>query len=557
MAVLESNKNKSESADENGSVGSFYVFDDVPSSVASLASTGDGANGSSQSTSSSWDLAESTSCSAGTQTDDASTKATTTTSGFRLVELEQEIALLKTQMEILRAENEHKADTIDKQREQIDSLEKIKEKCLCHSFLLGVKESIIQQQREKIQDLLEKLEERTNGQDVTVQFYEAEEEIATLRDEKGEACKIIQELLYASNTIHGENLQNGDGNPVTTFTTLMKGWEVFSMEELQIVAHKFAIHVLADDPYLAVDFLANACMVLPASDTTERIREKCLEIIRSNPSMLLETKQTDCLDARCIEAIVKDQCMQADELTLFRVLHHWYLAEEETREEIFQNLVQYIKLQHIDPVELATTVRSTGLVSDTLLCDAYGMQAENKNLLENFHVVRAFACCNQNNTIGAELKEVETAPTQSLLYASADWGEAKSDILSGDKENGSAWITDMITSQPFRQNGTYSWKIGVEETGEVIFGLTNASYCLQEHNVTQFGSFLPRRHFAKGTIVCFRLKIKGSTKRMSTTIDGEEWISDMAVNVNSAVVVTACVRYGASVKFLGIAIAES
>ncbi|KAG7355166.1 BTB Ketch domain containing protein [Nitzschia inconspicua] len=555
MAVLESStKNKNESADENGTC-PYFVFDDVPASVASLASTGDGANGSSQSTSSSWDLAESTTCSAGTQTNDGSTEAT---SSIRLVELEHEVALLKTQMDILRAENEEKTVTIDKQRKEFDtSLKRKNEKLHSKSFLLAQKNGVIRDQQEEIQDLLKKLEETDNGEDVTVQFYEAEEEIAKLRDEKSEACKVIQELLYASNTIHGERLHNGDGSPVTTFTTLVKGSDVFSMEELQIVAHKFAIHVLADDPHLAVDFLANAFIDLPVSDTTERIREKCLEIIRSNPSMLLETKQTDCLDDRCIEAIVKDPCMQADELTLFRVLHHWYLAEEEKREDICRNLVQYIKLQHIDPVELATTVRSSGLVSDTLLCDAYGMQAENKNLSENFHVVRALAYCNQNNTIGAELKGVETAPTQSLLYASADWGEAKSDILCGDKENGSIWITDMITSQPFRQNGTYSWKIGVEETGEVIFGLTNASYCLQEHHVTQFGSFLPRRHFGKGTIVCFRLNIEGRNKRMSTSIDGEEWISDMAVNVNSAVVVTACVRYGASVKFLGIAIAES
>jgi hypothetical protein len=105
---------------------------------------------------------------------------------------------------------------------------------------------------------------------------------------------------------------------------------------------------------------------------------KCLEMIRSYPA-LVGKRQGPSFERRMHQdgfdgSKETDICVES-----ISCVAKWYLGSKQSRRKVIHELVQHISLECIDPLELSTTVRSAGFVSDSMLCDAYAKQAANKD----------------------------------------------------------------------------------------------------------------------------------------------------------------------------------
>jgi hypothetical protein len=104
-----------------------------------------------------------------------------------------------------------------------------------------------------------------------------------------------------------------------------------------------------------------------------------LKHIRSKPESLLKGASIALLSASRIEEILKDEKVEADEYTLFRILQAWANISKneekddeetpasgqecETRKREAAEMMEYVSLNLIDPTDLSTTVASSGLVT--------------------------------------------------------------------------------------------------------------------------------------------------------------------------------------------------
>jgi BTB And C-terminal Kelch len=564
---------KSIKPEEKGTPSSL-VFEGIPPPAVGVDESSDGA--SNDSATASWDFAEST-CSASTQTEDA---VSSQLLRLRVTELEHEVTLLQRKVDILEEEKREIAHKNELCNEQLDhcnaqikdyierGTEKDAEKKRLENLYreslseLDFRNAKIREQEMEIEDLLKHLAAQQNEEtaNVTTKFYEAEEEISKLRDEKNEACKVMKAILCASKALRvsAEEPIENMMDPVSTYNILLlKGCDDFRMEELKKFANEFAIHALQNDSNLAVAFLANAADNVSGANSNDLVVVKCLDILRADPCLLLNSEHMVYLSSTRIESILKDTQMQAGELTMFRVLQNWYKADEPQRETICRDLVRHIKLERIDPIELATTVRSSGFVSDTQLCDAYGKQAKTKNHAEATKSQRAPPLGNS----ASHNKTKDINPIAIPSFASlkrGEWAGTSSDIFCGVKEDPKTWFTNRIAGQFLKENGLWLWEMRMEEGGEAIFGVTKAIFgvpkaptLFQDSSLTEFGAYLPRRHFSKGSTIRFYLTIDAHKKMLSATIDGQDWISDMRVSIGPGLMMAACIRHGASVKFIG------
>jgi hypothetical protein len=486
---------------------------------------------SSQSTAS-WDFADSigSTCTPTENDVPAINNRTRTSVLLRVTELEEQIALLKAQTDSLRVENAEKSKVIHDQQKVIEELETLRDESDEMSETIVMKDTILFKQEAKIHELTEKLQAKEGiGEAVTVKFYEAEEEISKLRNDKYLASLVVKVLL----DMNHELLDNPEKLPIASFHSdpsewfhaLIKGSEVLEMDLLLHFAKACASRALEIDRKWAVTFLLTSLENERVLGSNDMVTTMCLDIIRSDLGLLLESDKVNLLSAECIKMLMKDPNIQTDELTLFRVLLQWTLGSEQDRKEVSKDLVQYIALEHIDPLELSTTVRSSGLVSDSMLCDAYGKQAANKDLAK-----------------GRMRAEPE--------YTCAKWDGLESDVFVGKNPN--IWATGIITARVMKDVGVLTWDMTLEESGEVIFGVSNASHDFQQQNPNQFGAFMPKRVFAKGSFVRCQLCIShGGSKSFSLSIDGAEFASTLQVVIDGGLLVTACVRGGAAVKFIG------
>ncbi|CAB9522020.1 BACK [Seminavis robusta] len=92
------------------------------------------------------------------------------------------------------------------------------------------------------------------------------------------------------------------------------------------------------------------------------------------------------LSAESLEEVLKCDTVHIDEFSLFEVLMHWVQGnkrdddtsrgDKESPEALASQLVEkHIRLECIDPELLSTSVKSSGLVSQGLLCEAFEKQA--------------------------------------------------------------------------------------------------------------------------------------------------------------------------------------
>jgi hypothetical protein len=422
---------------------------------------------------------------------------------------------LEEQIQSLLAEKVETNEVIEKQNQTIEKLTRQLAEKKDLEMENQMKATVISNQEMKIRELFDRLaqSERT----VTEQFYEAEAEIAELRSAKFETSTLIREIIHAVEVLRNDFVKSSD--PVKTFNVIRDGYITFEHPGLQTLADKFAIHTLHKDSAHAVDFLAN-------SFTSEKeclVEEHAKNIIRADPSLLLKSKGLALITQKQMETILKDQQIDGDEFTLFSILQKWVSSNPNIEKDTGIKLCKYIELEYIDPLKLSTTVRSSGLVSDALLCDAYGKQAT-----RNFFVKKRVS----ND------REVEK------------WERSNIDVLDNRT---CIWKTDRVNSTVMTKDvDVYEWKFLVKGQGDVILGVSSESFDFYHDDASEFGTFMQRKSFSKESEVKFVLvTLRNKERLLYSYIDGKEWKACQECKGDDGMMVTACIRGVASVKFLG------
>jgi hypothetical protein len=456
---------------------------------------------------------------------------------FQAAEAEQEIAVLKNQLARLRAENLEKSKTIEQQNTVIQDLT---QKILKQDELVAensMKTTLLEDQDARINELVKELEEKgaTDEEQVTDKFYEAEEEIMELRKDLTNAADVIKTVLLVKDMFDKHALDD-DCNPVQIFNDLWKGLDSTEIPELNKHASDFLGFVLEQDVRHAVAFMGNADNYKyegrPFEDVMLTTLQKGLHAIYTRPSMLLEDNQVLNWSAHIMGFILLSQeDLDTDELTLFRILLKWIRSNEEERLDIGKKLVEHIVLEHIDPLDLSKIVRPSGLVSESVLCDAYGKQAADRSIVGKRRVRKA----------------VPAVPLEECTEH--NWDTSNSNMLSSTGH----WKTGRISSFPLKGFDRFGWSVRVENAGDILFGVSSSSFHRDEQDLSKFGMFLPKCELKKDSVVSFCLDRKVSLTTLHASISGigSKSVSLPLADLKDDLLVTTSVQNGACVEFLG------
>ncbi|KAL3920762.1 MAG: hypothetical protein SGILL_003094 [Bacillariaceae sp.] len=462
-----------------------------------------------------------------------------------------QIALLKSQVETLRAENLEKSKLVEQQNERIQDLT---EKLLEKDELVdenAMKTTLLESQEEKIKELVKEVDEKdaVKAEQVTDKFYEAEEEIAGLRTENAKAAAVINAVLLATRVLRKEEDSPLDyicscSKAVDTFNVLWDGVDSADAPKLKALATDFAEFVVDQDDECAVAFWADADNHTHMDDPQENVfirttLLKCWDLIRTKPTLLLNSYLLNKWSAEKMEHDLV--LLETDELTKFRVLSRWYSFKREAREAASRLISKSIRLEHIDPLQLTTFVRPSGLVSDAQLCDAFGKQAVTK-ALDNERT-------DTDSSRNASPSNKPVAPSTSDDFKHT-WDTTNSAILSSADQ----WKTGSIPTKPLKATGDYMWKVRVEEPGEILCGLSSSSFNHEKDDISKFGKFLKCCECEKGEIISFWLRPSQIGPGMTFQACTLKWMKHTVVEPAMAIddlLVTVSVQNGASVNFSG------
>lgn len=94
-----------------------------------------------------------------------------------------------------------------------------------------------------------------------------------------------------------------------------------------------------------------------------------------NAMHMRNTNAMDGLSQDTLEEILKDKKVEASEFELFSLLLSWAERSLQVRKPVAKQMVHRIQLDRINPVNLSTVVKSSGLVTSDQLLEAYEKQA--------------------------------------------------------------------------------------------------------------------------------------------------------------------------------------
>ncbi|CAB9529520.1 unknown protein [Seminavis robusta] len=103
--------------------------------------------------------------------------------------------------------------------------------------------------------------------------------------------------------------------------------------------------------------------------------ELAWSLVRSSRKALADTKAIACVDAALVEQILTDDQMSMNEYGLFLFLTQWVQINPKDREELAKKLGSNLQLEKINPVDLSTSVASSGLFMADEINEAYKKQA--------------------------------------------------------------------------------------------------------------------------------------------------------------------------------------
>jgi hypothetical protein len=199
-------------------------------------------------------------------------------------------------------------------------------------------------------------------------FVEAKQTIVELGYSTEGLEAVVQYIYTDAADILGLEKKASDESFVRTMLSLIGAAAYFGLPELCKKATYFASSSIKNNT--VVWFAACGSLgALALADSA--LEESALEHIRANPKKLLEGEAIALLIESQVEKVLKDEKLEADEYTLFRILQAWGSAHEEkdgggqdataadvptSRKRTAEHMSKYISLERISPVDIYTTV---------------------------------------------------------------------------------------------------------------------------------------------------------------------------------------------------------
>jgi hypothetical protein len=315
----------------------------------------------------------------------------------------------------------------------------------------------------------------------------------------GKIIKALVEYIYTDESSLLEKARvdehSRDGKDTArTIITLAMAALYFDLPELCRKTREFTIDLLQKQKKLACTFWKECRAIGPAAADTG-IDEVALEVIRLNLSIVLQGFDLASLSPLLLEEIVRDEEVDADELTLFKLVKSWVESRpQEDRQTAAKHIIKYIRLEKIDPKKLANLVSSNGLVTDAQLSEAFKAQA-------------------------LSLAERHGALYPKRRRLSLIWSDSQSDVFSacGFGEGIKATALEV----PAMTSGLFRWTVKVEDfRWTVRLGVSPAAnltlqkrwVCCNDGSIYNSRCLISRGNpeYGEGDIVTFDLDINAT-----------------------------------------------
>ena len=392
---------------------------------------------------------------------------------------------------------------------------------------LSQKDDLLGNLKAQLKDLTSKLVEsemRLACQEKQIDDLKAANHIANKKLKESEKSRVLA-TKFLEATVRTETVLDkldtcAAEDIIDIIESLVKGSKELNVSELREKAVKFAKTVMERQPLLAIPVLAAYDAAGDNLESTE-LEEIALETIRTNPASLMGEKSCALWNAERMESILADKRMMADALTMFRILSVWSNATSESGERRERKamasgfLTKHIALESIDPSLLYSEVRTSGLVTDAQLVEAFGKQATLAKQSIPFAV---------------------SASSNGVVFKTSS-----SDLFEYTKLD---WFTDSIMGHAMH-SGVHKWSFFVQNCGKLFFGIAQASTELQTNTYVgcdhgswsvdngghkymdnkYVGSVKPvAKSIAANSTVKFVLKVRGGDKNcLEVSVDGEKF----------------------------------
>jgi hypothetical protein len=362
----------------------------------------------------------------------------------------------------------------------------------------------------------------------------------------GDVLQAIVDYIYTNTT----TFFNQETFDEAFVVALIDAATYFELSELLRQALDAARSAMEKNSSLCITFLSVCETNCALADELEVF---ALEKIRSDPKMLLNNESMlASLSSTRIEEIVKDDNLLANEYTVFLILQAWSNAEDDEdittldispRKHTAKRLTQYLSLELIRPVDISTTVASSGFVTNDQICNAYKAQS---------------LCAEHQNNISYQNFRMPVWRNSQTVVVACENIDPVLEILSCP-----VLRTGIHTWSILVQQASFSLELGLASTVHTLdhgkslgeqpgaWGYTSSGNSC--HNSERMSTYRP---FGEGSTVTFVLDLTGQGT-LCASVDDNPAVSlftDMRSvflsNNEIGFVPAACLDVG-SVRFLG------
>lgn len=189
---------------------------------------------------------------------------------------------------------------------------------------------------------------------------------------KGTVLQAIVEYVVTDRAIILEGADgDGDVDRIHSLVSLTGAAMYFGLPLLCQKAVDALSESLKKNPHLALPTFQAFQQERPCDANVKTVATSYLSFYSIEE---VEKDAVSVLSASILEEILKDKECPIDEYHLFQILQVW-AGEDDARKSLASDLVKHIKLEWIDPNLLCTGVAGSGLVSPSMLMEAYKNQA--------------------------------------------------------------------------------------------------------------------------------------------------------------------------------------
>jgi hypothetical protein len=260
------------------------------------------------------------------------------------------------------------------------------------------------------------------------------------------ASPILTSVVQYCLTDEAEVLNEGQVN-AHTLVALLEAAEYFGLDTFREKVSNKITTTMESNP-------ETVCIFLEETGNVPQIRNAAMDLIRAYPNETLLLKNAvQYLSQPRIEAILKDDQMQADEITMFRILQTWSTGGEKDPSERIRaakKMTHYLDFLNIPLHEVEACVEPSGLLSEQQLLQVFKSLA----------------------------KKTETDPFQKRFRhrIRGTWRESRTEELSFGP------TSQIIDPMPkMMKSGVWAWSVEViSGSDDVWLGIISSTHFLNE-----------------------------------------------------------------------------